>query len=34
MWVIYKKSEQTIVSLTANGGLDPDKHTALKEAVD
>ncbi|MDH5575737.1 MAG: hypothetical protein OEY80_09655 [Nitrospirota bacterium] len=34
MWVIYKKSEQTIVSLSANGGLDPDKHTALKEAVD
>jgi len=34
MWVVYKKDDMNIVTLTANGGLDLDKATALEEAVE
>lgn len=34
MWVVYKKDDMNIVTLSANGGLDVDKTTALEEAVE
>ncbi len=33
MWVIYKKSDRTIIGVTALGAKDPEKDAALKEVV-
>jgi hypothetical protein len=33
MWVVYRKGARSIIGLTADGGIDPDKATAIKEIV-
>ncbi|OPY80855.1 MAG: hypothetical protein A4E65_01310 [Syntrophorhabdus sp. PtaU1.Bin153] len=33
MWVVYRKGARSIIGITADGGIDPDKETAIKEIV-
>ncbi|OPX96053.1 MAG: hypothetical protein A4E62_00028 [Syntrophorhabdus sp. PtaU1.Bin002] len=33
MWVVYRKGARKIIGITADGGIDPDKETAIKEIV-